>query len=35
MDEVRKGLDPLAESGKLGALLLQFPWSFRNTEENR
>lgn len=35
VDEVRKGLDPLAESGKLGALLLQFPWSFRNTEENR
>ena len=25
----------MAEAGKLGALLLQFPWSFRNTEENR
>ena len=35
VDEVRKGMDVLAESGKLGALLLQFPWSFRNTEENR
>jgi uncharacterized protein YecE (DUF72 family) len=35
VDEVRSGLDPLAEAGKLGALLLQFPWSFRNTEENR
>jgi uncharacterized protein YecE (DUF72 family) len=35
VDEVRSGLDPLAEAGRLGALLLQFPWSFRNTEENR
>jgi uncharacterized protein YecE (DUF72 family) len=35
VDEVRSGLDPMAEAGKLGALLLQFPWSFRNTEENR
>ena len=35
VDEVRGGLDPMAEAGKLGALLLQFPWSFRNTEENR
>ena len=35
VDEVRKGLDPLAEAGKLGALLLQYPWSFRNTDENR
>jgi uncharacterized protein YecE (DUF72 family) len=33
--EFRKGIDPLAESGKLGALLLQFPWSFKNTEEER
>jgi uncharacterized protein YecE (DUF72 family) len=32
---VRTGLDPIAEAGKLGALLLQFPWSFRNTEESR
>jgi uncharacterized protein YecE (DUF72 family) len=31
----RKGLDPLSEAGKLGALLVQFPWSFRNTEENQ
>jgi uncharacterized protein YecE (DUF72 family) len=29
------GMAPLLESGRLGALLLQFPWSFRNTEENR
>ena len=35
VDEVRKGMDVLADSGRLGALLLQFPWSFRNTEENR
>ena len=35
VDEVRSGLHPLAEAGRLGALLLQFPWSFRNTEENR
>ncbi len=28
-------LAPLAEAGRLGALLLQFPWSFKNTKENR
>jgi uncharacterized protein YecE (DUF72 family) len=33
--EVKQGLDPLAESGKLGALLIQFPISFKNTPENR
>lgn len=27
-------LAPLAESGRLGALLLQFPWSFRADREN-
>jgi uncharacterized protein YecE (DUF72 family) len=30
----RRYLEPLAESGRLGALLLQFPWSFRNTPES-
>ncbi len=30
----KQGLAPLAEAGRLGALLLQFPWSFRNTREN-
>jgi len=35
VDAVRAGLDPLAGAGKLGALLLQFPWSFRNEEKNR
>ena len=33
--EVRDGFDVLLESGKLGAVLLQFPWSFRNDEANR
>ncbi len=33
--EVRAGMDPLHEAGKLGAVLLQFPWSFRRTDENR
>lgn len=33
--EVRAGFDPLMASGKLGAVLLQFPWSFRRTDENR
>ena len=32
---VKSGLDPLLESGKLGALLVQFPWSFKNEKENR
>ena len=31
----RQGIDPLAEAGKLGALLLQFPWSFKNTDDER
>lgn len=35
VDEVRQGLDELLGAGRLGALLLQFPWSFRNEEENR
>jgi len=30
----KKGMDPLLKSGRLGALLLQFPWSFKNTREN-
>jgi uncharacterized protein YecE (DUF72 family) len=33
--EVRSGLDALAEADVLGAVLLQFPWSFRNEEQNR
>lgn len=31
----REGIDRLAEAGRLGALLLQFPWSFKNTEQER
>ncbi len=31
----RAALHPLAESGRLGALLLQFPWSFRNGGDER
>ena len=33
--EVKAGLAPLAEAGKLGALLVQFPISFKNTPPNR
>ena len=32
--EVRAGFDVLREAGKLGAVLLQFPFSFHKTEEN-
>jgi uncharacterized protein YecE (DUF72 family) len=32
---VRDPLQPLLAAGKLGALLAQFPWSFRRTGENR
>ena len=31
----KEGLAPLQEAGRLAALLLQFPWSFKNTQENR
>ena len=31
----KSGLEPLVESGRLGVLLLQFPYSFHNTEDNR
>lgn len=33
--QVRPGLEALLGAGKLGALLAQFPWSFKNTPENR
>lgn len=36
--EVREacaGIGPLHTGGRLGALLLQFPWSFRRTDESR
>jgi uncharacterized protein YecE (DUF72 family) len=31
----RNYLDPLMDAGRLGAMLLQFPWSFKNTPESR
>jgi uncharacterized protein YecE (DUF72 family) len=31
----REGMDVLAEANKLGSVLLQFPWSFKNTAEER
>jgi len=30
-----EGLAPIAESGRLGCVLMQFPWSFKFTRENR
>ena len=33
-DEVRRAMSPIAEAGRLGALLIQFPWSFRHSPEN-
>ena len=33
--EARGALDRLMKADKLGAVLLQFPWSFRRTDENR
>jgi uncharacterized protein YecE (DUF72 family) len=35
IDEYRTGIEPLAESGRLGALLAQFPASFKDTPESR
>lgn len=32
---VREGFDMLRDAGRLGAVLLQFPFSFHNTKENR
>jgi uncharacterized protein YecE (DUF72 family) len=33
--EFKDGFIPLLEAGRLGALLMQFPWSFRNSDESR
>jgi uncharacterized protein YecE (DUF72 family) len=35
VDEFRKAMEPLAEAGKLGALLAQFPASFKNEPDSR
>lgn len=34
-EKFRLALKPIEEAGKLGAVLFQFPYSFRNTPENR
>jgi uncharacterized protein YecE (DUF72 family) len=31
----RAGIDPLMEEGRLGAVLIQFPWSFKNEIDER
>jgi uncharacterized protein YecE (DUF72 family) len=33
--DFRVYLDPMMEAGRLGAVLLQYPWSFKNSEESR
>ena len=35
LDEFRRGIEPLANAGKLGPLLAQFPASFHDTPDNR
>lgn len=35
VESFKEGLRPLLKAGKLGALLMQFPWAFRFTSENR
>lgn len=35
VDDFKKGIAPLAARQKLAAVLVQFPWSFINTAENR
>jgi uncharacterized protein YecE (DUF72 family) len=35
VDEFRDSIDPLAEAGKLGAILVQFPPSFKQTPRSR
>jgi uncharacterized protein YecE (DUF72 family) len=35
VDAVRRGLDVLADAGRLGAVLVQFPWSFKRDDASR
>ena len=35
LDEFRRGIEPLAQAGKLGALLAQFPASFKDSPASR
>ena len=32
--QFKEGIEPIQEAGKLGCVLIQFPWSFRFTPEN-
>jgi len=34
-DEFKIGIEPLVAARRLAALLIQFPWSYRNTEEHK
>jgi uncharacterized protein YecE (DUF72 family) len=33
--DFKAGIDPIMDAGRFGALLIQFPWSFKNEPENR
>jgi len=33
--EFKDGIGPLVDAGRFGALLIQFPWSFKSSPENR
>ncbi len=35
VDAVRRGFDVLADAGRLGAVLVQFPWSFKRDDAGR
>lgn len=35
VQKVRRGFEELAKADRLGAVLVQFPWSFKRSEENR
>lgn len=35
VSEYKRGIEPVRENDRLGAILLQFPWSFKNFEEER
>lgn len=34
-EDFKRGIGPIFDAGRLGALLLQFPWSFKNDAESR
>ena len=34
VDQVRQGFDVMMDADRLGAVLLQFPWSFKRSDEN-